>query len=65
MNDESNLKPTSAEASDPSTDGATRLVDVTVPVPAGHLGSFFRAVAVWYEDEHDDEGWRGGRMTMG
>jgi hypothetical protein len=44
---------------------AKGLIDVTIPVPAAHLGSFFRAVATWFADEHDDEGWRGGRMTSG
>jgi hypothetical protein len=56
--------PTSDATPNAATDGK-RLIDVTIPVPAAHLGSFFQAVAVWFADEHDDEGWRGGRMTSG
>jgi hypothetical protein len=40
------------------------LVEVTVPVPAAHLASFYQTVAAWYLDEaHDDAG--RGRMTIG
>jgi hypothetical protein len=40
------------------------LVEVTVPVPAAHLASFYRAVAVWYEEEGVEDAGR-GRMTIG
>jgi hypothetical protein len=60
MSNETDPQTTSDAA---STGGAEQLIDVTIPVPAAHLGSFFKAVAVFFEMEHDDEGWRGGRMT--
>jgi hypothetical protein len=64
MGNEIDPHPTSdAPQSSSSADDTKRLVDVTVPVPAAHLGSFFRAVANWFEEPHPDEGWRGGRMT--
>jgi hypothetical protein len=40
------------------------LVEVTVPVPAAHLASFYRAVSVWFADEGEDDAGR-GRMRIG
>jgi hypothetical protein len=40
------------------------LVEVTVPVPAAHLASFFQTVGAWYEEEAVDDAGR-GRMTIG
>lgn len=64
MNNEIDPQRSSDVAPSPSTADDTKgLVDVTVPVPAAHLASFFRTFADWLSHDHDDEGWRGGRMT--
>lgn len=40
------------------------LVEVTVPVPAAHLASFYQTVGAWYEEDGDQDAGR-GRMRVG
>jgi hypothetical protein len=39
------------------------LVEVTVPVPAAHLASFYQTVATWFMDDAEDDSGR-GRMRV-